>query len=232
MHATTEHANAQNNIPMQMGVNHPPNVQEPVENHIKEEEEINPLLTESSVEFANLNEVKVLLFKEMLSKKFIFNCPPSMFKCSIDIRPPRDPTVGIHAVILVPCQRKTSNSNFEEEEMTVNPNHQPRMIRSTRIIFRNVLGANNDDFCRNFSDLGDTQKPCLVSLLETRMTMHGSLLNDFNFTEMIEVPSEGQSGGMAILYDHTMVTVNNFTRRGQKTLCNDRGQGTGDLAYL
>lgn len=90
------------------------------------------------------------------------------------------------------------------------------MIRSTRIIFWNVRGANNDDFRRNFMDLVDTHRPCLVALLETRMRAHGPLLNDFNFTEMIEVPAEGQAGGIAILYDHNLVIVNNFTRRGQE----------------
>ncbi|XP_075083639.1 uncharacterized protein LOC142167374 [Nicotiana tabacum] len=76
--------------------------------------------------------------------------------------------------------------------------------------------VNNDDFHRNFRDLVDTDRPCLVALLETRMRAHASLLNNFNFTEMIEVPVEGQSGGMAILYDHNLITVNNFTRRGQE----------------
>lgn len=41
----------------------------------------------------------------------------------------------------------------------------------------------------------------MVALLETRMTAHATLLNNFNFSELIEVPVEGQVGGMAILYN-------------------------------
>ena len=34
----------------------------------------------------------------------------------------------------------------------------------------------------------DTHNPNMVALLETRMANHLSILEDFNFTEMIEVP--------------------------------------------
>ncbi|XP_070038612.1 uncharacterized protein [Nicotiana tomentosiformis] len=170
---------------------------------------------ESSVEFASLNEVKVLLFKEILSKKFIFSGPPSMYKCSMDLRPPRNPIVGSHAMILVPCRR--TNPNFTmEEKMTSNHQESLRMNRATNIIFWNVCGANNDDFRRNFRKIIDTHKPCLIALLETRMGFYATLLNDFNFTEMIELPAEGQAGGLVILYDHKVVIVNNFTRRCQE----------------
>ncbi|XP_019263677.1 PREDICTED: uncharacterized protein LOC109241389 [Nicotiana attenuata] len=56
----------------------------------------------------------------------------------------------------------------------------------------------------------------MVALLETRMTNHLSILEDFNFTEMIEVPAEGQAGGLVILWNHARVIVNNFTRRNQE----------------
>lgn len=48
------------------------------------------------------------------------------------------------------------------------------------------------------------------------MASHTSILEDFNFTEMIDVPVVGQAGGLAILWNHQMVTVNNFTRSGQE----------------
>lgn len=56
----------------------------------------------------------------------------------------------------------------------------------------------------------------MVALLETRMTNHISTLEDFNFTEMIEVPSKEQFGGLVILWNHARVIVNNFTRRNQE----------------
>lgn len=203
------------NIPNQLEDNLPPNEQGQAGNPMEKEEELEPLNMELSMEFANRNEVKILRFKENLSKRFIFNCPSSMYKCSRDIRPPRDPTVGSLVVILVPCSTTNPNSTLEA---MITSNHQDpiRMNKATSIIFWNVRGANNDEFRRNFRELIDTHKPCLIVLLETRMTSYVTLLNDFNFTEMIEVPAEGQSRGLVVLYDHKVVTVNNFTRRGAR----------------
>nr|XP_033517676.1 uncharacterized protein LOC117281929 [Nicotiana tomentosiformis] len=48
------------------------------------------------------------------------------------------------------------------------------------------------------------------------MDNHISLLNDFNFTKMIEVPAEGRSGGMVILWDHNIVTIQNFVTHNQE----------------
>ncbi|XP_019256401.1 PREDICTED: uncharacterized protein LOC109234801 [Nicotiana attenuata] len=40
--------------------------------------------------------------------------------------------------------------------------------------------------------------------------------DDFGFLEMIEVPAEGQSGGMVVMWNHEVVTVQNFIRRNQE----------------
>lgn len=61
-----------------------------------------------------------------------------------------------------------------------------------------------------------THHPCMVTLLKNKMINHGSLMNDFGFTDMIEVPTEGQSGGIAVLWDTTLVNVNSFVRRNNK----------------
>lgn len=58
--------------------------------------------------------------------------------------------------------------------------------------------------------------PCLVAMLETKMASHTPIQVVFNFIEMIEVSVVGQAGGLVILWNHDMVTVNNFTRRGQE----------------
>lgn len=54
------------------------------------------------------------------------------------------------------------------------------------------------------------------TLLEIRMSSHLLLLNDFGFTDMIEIPVEGQPRGMVVLWDHTIVTVHSFDRREQE----------------
>nr|XP_016505521.1 PREDICTED: uncharacterized protein LOC107823400 [Nicotiana tabacum] len=90
------------------------------------------------------------------------------------------------------------------------------MNQPNNFIIWNVRGANNDNFRSNFRELMDTHRPCLVALLETKMASHTPIPEDFNFTEMIGVPAVGQAGGLIILWNHDMVTVNNFTRKGQK----------------
>lgn len=45
----------------------------------------------------------------------------------------------------------------------------------------------------------DTHRPFMVTLLKTRMYNHMSLLNPYGFSDMIEIPTEEQSGGMVIL---------------------------------
>lgn len=59
----------------------------------------------------------------------------------------------------------------------------------------------------------DTHRPCMVTLLETKMVKHEQLLDYFGFFELIEVPAEGQSGGIVVTWKHEVVTVHNFIRR-------------------
>ncbi|XP_075088128.1 uncharacterized protein LOC142170188 [Nicotiana tabacum] len=89
------------------------------------------------------------------------------------------------------------------------------MPHPVNFIIWNIRGGNNDAFRVNFREMIDTHKPSVVTLVETRMEIHVSLLNDFPFTQMIEVPTEGQSGGMVILWKSDVVTVKDFVRRNQ-----------------
>lgn len=61
-------------------------------------------------ELSNLDEVKLFLFKEALEKRHILIFPPNFLKCSMDIRPPHDPTVGNMAMILVPTLTRSSTT--------------------------------------------------------------------------------------------------------------------------
>lgn len=79
------------------------------------------------------------------------------------------------------------------------PPHNVNMNSATNFIIWNIKGENNDYFMRNFREIMDQHRPCMVTLLKTRMNNHIALLNDFSFSEMIEIPVEGQAGGMVIL---------------------------------
>ncbi|XP_070057638.1 uncharacterized protein [Nicotiana tomentosiformis] len=48
------------------------------------------------------------------------------------------------------------------------------------------------------------------------MDNHMPLLKPYGFSDMIEIPAEGQSGSMVILWDHTLVNVHSFVRRSQE----------------
>lgn len=90
------------------------------------------------------------------------------------------------------------------------------MNQPINFIIWNVRGANNANFRRNFKEIMDTNRPSMVALLKIRMANHILILEEFNFTEMIEVPREDHSGGLVILWNHARVTINNFTRRSYK----------------
>lgn len=66
----------------------------------------------------------------------------------------------------------------------------------------------------------DTHNLSVVTLLETRMENHVSLLIDFPFTQMIEVPAEGQSRGIIILWKSDVIAVKDFVRRNQEIHAN------------
>lgn len=88
------------------------------------------------------------------------------------------------------------------------------MNQATNFIIWNVRGANNINFRRNFREIMNTHRPCLVALLETKLASYTSISEEFDFTEMIEVPDIGKTCGLVILWNHNMVTVNNFKKSG------------------
>lgn len=47
----------------------------------------------------------------------------------------------------------------------------------------------------------------MVALLETRMSSHLPLKDGFNFSNMLEVPAQGQSRGIVILWDNNIINM-------------------------
>ncbi|XP_070005256.1 uncharacterized protein [Nicotiana sylvestris] len=135
----------------------------------------------------------------------------------MDIKPPQDPTVGNKAMILVPALRRNPilgavRENGEPQNQKLNVS----MNRPTNIIIWNIRGGNNENFRRIFREMVDAHRPCMLALLETIMGSHVELLNDFGFMEIIEVLADGQAGGIVILYNHEVVTIQNFIHRNQE----------------
>nr|XP_016479712.1 PREDICTED: uncharacterized protein LOC107800955 [Nicotiana tabacum] len=106
---------------------------------------------------------------------------------------------------------KTVSFNKKKNQGKKTPNQMPTIHAKG-----NQGPGNNDNFRRNFMEMLDTHRPSLGTLLETRMNNHADMLNEFGFTEMIEVPSERQSGGMVMMWRDDIINVQNAVRRGQE----------------
>lgn len=78
------------------------------------------------------------------------------------------------------------------------------------ILIWNCRGAGNDRFERNFSDLMSVQKPQVVDLLETKVSLDaiGLFFKTFGLTTTIHVDPMGKIGGIWVLWDPTKVSVN------------------------
>ncbi|XP_075100521.1 uncharacterized protein LOC142176468 [Nicotiana tabacum] len=111
-----------------------------------------------------------------------------------------------------PSLSRAGMDNGDPTDMNLNP----AMNRPTNFIIWNIRGGNNDDFKRNFREMVDTHRPCMVALLKTKIANHTQMLDDFGFSEMIAVPAEGQSEGMMVMWNHNVVTVQNFIHRNQE----------------
>lgn len=127
-----------------------------------------------------------------------------------DIRPPLNEAIGNFTMVLSPSVRGNTvpppmsqfNANLTQ--------HYPSMNKYTSFVIWNIRGGHNDDFKCNFRDLLNTYKPCMVALLETRMTNHITLRVEFHFSNMVEVPAQCQSGGIAILWQDNNVHLNHI----------------------
>lgn len=162
------------------------------EQEMKEQVEIiPPLEIISYTKISNIKEAKIMLFQAMEDKKYICRCPAALNKCSLDIRPPLNEVVWNFAVVLSPSL-KGNNQPFLPSQLTIHPSTNPLQInRATCFVIWNIRGANHDEFKWSFRDIINTHNPCMVALLETRMTIYSPLKDSFNFTNILEVPDHG-----------------------------------------
>ncbi|XP_070014337.1 uncharacterized protein [Nicotiana sylvestris] len=83
----------------------------------------------------------------------------------------------------------------------------------------NCRGSNNAEFRRQFRSLLNNYKPALVALLETCIHDHTVFKNDFNFSHMEQVESQGISGGIVLLWNADLVLVDELTMTTQEVHC-------------
>ncbi|KAK4721319.1 hypothetical protein R3W88_011552 [Solanum pinnatisectum] len=193
------------NPPMTVPSQNPTPSEPPLENISMGTNEVPYML--SFTEIADLREVALMLSPEMEDKKYIFKCPPTLKKCSIDIRPPINRWAAKLAVMVTPTIRTMPLVGQDQEMPSI---YQFIMNTNPTLITWNIQVANNVAFRRNMKDLLITHTPCILALLEIKMESHEFLKNDYNFTGMVESPA-GRSGitGMRQTFQelHVMVEV-------------------------
>ncbi|XP_060190642.1 uncharacterized protein LOC132619904 [Lycium barbarum] len=174
---------------------------------IQSTEEVQDTLMGSFTEIATLRMSALMIFPEKEEKKYIHVCPVALTKCSLDLRPTVNKEIAKYAVVLTPTLRSSPFAT-RDTTVTANPKYtHTSMSNPSSIIVWNIRGGNNPVFKRNFRELIQSHNPCLVVLLETRMTNHSNFRNDYGFDDFLEVPAQGQAGGIVLLWNTTVVTV-------------------------
>ncbi|KAG5621920.1 hypothetical protein H5410_007138 [Solanum commersonii] len=180
----------------------------------EEVDDVLELLRETRTKIVVLREIKIMVYKEKSEKKLISICHPRLLKSSLDIRPPTNPRLGNYILVMNPTLRETNRQAGARRNLPLMV--PPHMIGSMNLIIWNCGGGNGPEFRRNFRSLLDWHKPPLVALLETKMQNHISLLEEFPFTRMIEVPTIGNSGGIVVLWDDAILELDEITTTNQE----------------
>ncbi|MCD7472804.1 hypothetical protein HAX54_014170, partial [Datura stramonium] len=72
--------------------------------------------------------------------------------------------------------------------------------RPMNFLIWNCRGSTSPEFRMNFRALLDCHKPALVVLSETHRALHHTMPQEFHFSNVAVIPTEGQAGGIAILW--------------------------------
>lgn len=77
-----------------------------------------------------------------------------------------------------------------------------------KIMLWNCRGAHNQEFCRNLQFLLTWNNLSILCLTETKMADHTDLLTKYNYTDLIQVAAQGQSGVIVLLWRTNELAVN------------------------
>nr|XP_009798187.1 PREDICTED: uncharacterized protein LOC104244463 [Nicotiana sylvestris] len=126
----------------------------------------------------------------------------------------------IPTIPLVPLLEELPNPHHltMHLEMSLAPrgSSSPMTTRSMKIMLWNYRGVNGPDFCRNLRFLLDWNNPSIFCLTEMRMEDHSFFLNEFNFTDLIQVAARDYLGGIVILWHTDELTVDPFAITAQE----------------
>ncbi|OIT30699.1 hypothetical protein A4A49_60788 [Nicotiana attenuata] len=167
---------------------------------------------ERVVEHGVLRSPRTLVFKARKEKRYNLSCPLDLRKYSITIKKLRSPGIYQYTIVMVLTMFVNFWMNQEGTSSSKNsPLNQRRSSNNRNIsmsfISWNCCGAGNAGFKRAFRSMLDYHKPNVVALLETRLADHHNIMEYFGFLGQAQVPAQGNSGGMALMWNNDEVNV-------------------------
>ncbi|OIT30136.1 hypothetical protein A4A49_57266, partial [Nicotiana attenuata] len=185
----------------------PPPPQNLSQTQMEEEKEEEDVPTERIVEHGVLRYPKTMAFKARKEKRYILSCLVDLRKCSISIRKMNPPGLYQHVVVLVPTMFThywTQRESMRNNQSPTSSHERGASNRNTsmNMIIWNCQGASSAEFRRAFRAILDYHRPRIVALLETKMEDHHILVHDFGYSSLIQMPANGNSGGIVLMWNN------------------------------
>lgn len=152
-----------------------------------------------------LNSFKSFVVQEEYMKKYILKCPVRLHKCTMDIRVITNPNSKRESVVLLVPTLVNLPDDEEPPNMT--------------LMIWNCRGSEHSDFHISFRSMLDYYRPTMVLLLETQMTHHQHLADDFSFSDIASVPAIESRGGMALVWNKELIVVDGLIINDEEIHC-------------
>lgn len=198
-----------------------------MENHQHNQRGEEPSTLDPLTQTLYLRKPLTLDMSPNIGKKFIIKIPKEVEKTDINIRCYSSQDMCKYVTILVPTLKKTQGKILENPptknhlvnlEMTMLPggstNTQEKHLM--KILLWNCRGARSVNFMNNLRALIETHNPTVLALVETRMEDHNNLLQALDFTDVIQAPAKGFSGGLAMFWKSSEISLEPFVITDQE----------------
>lgn len=155
------------------------------------------------MESLTLNDSLTISMHENIERKFLIFIPPRLEKTSLNVRLNPYSLEEKYVVLMIP----TLNDNILQHAPYQPPhllNHLELSLPQRglhcndhlmKILLWNCRGANGLEFRRNLRFLLSWSNPSILCLTETKMQDHTALLQELDFSDLIQVAAHGHSGG-------------------------------------
>ncbi|KAH0690340.1 hypothetical protein KY289_017698 [Solanum tuberosum] len=127
-----------------------------------------------------------------------------------------------------PSSRGTTHDTTPQIEQDTTPlptmartptRNSPKNSHSKHLMIWNCRGSEHSDFRVSFRSMLDYYRPTMVLLLDTQMTHHQHLPDDFSFGNIAIVPAIEGCGGMALVWKKEFVAVDGLVINSEEIHC-------------